>query len=290
MDPIVTRFAPSPTGLLHIGHAFSALFAEREARRAGGRFLLRIEDIDPGRCRPAFEDAIYQDLAWLDLEWERPVRRQSAHFDDYAAALDKLHAMNLIYPCFCTRKEIQAEIARAGHAPHDAAYGPEGPAYPGTCRRLDADERERRQEAGDAYALRLDMARAAAQAREIAGDLIWHDADKGDIRAEPEAFGDVVLARKDTPTSYHLAVTVDDDLQGISLVTRGMDLFAVTDIHRVLQALLGLKVPAYRHHRLLTGEDGRRFAKRDGAVTLRALRDDGATPAEVREIVGLADS
>ena len=261
----------------------------RRYSSTGGRFLLRIEDIDRGRCRPAFEAAICDDLAWLGLEWERPVRRQSEHFADYATALGKLEAMDLIYPCFCTRKEILAEVERAGHAPHDAAYGPEGPVYPGTCRHLDADEREQRKEAGEAFALRLDIERAAAEARSIAGELTWHDAGKGEIRADPEAFGDVVVARKDTPTSYHLAVTLDDDLQGVTLVTRGMDLFAVTDIHRVLQVLLGLKVPTYHHHRLLTGADGRRFAKRDGAVTLRALREDGVTPENVREIIELTN-
>jgi glutamyl-Q tRNA(Asp) synthetase len=288
MTSVVTRFAPSPTGFLHLGHAFSALFAEREARRAGGRFLLRIEDIDRGRCRPAFEDAIYEDLAWLGLAWESPVRRQSDHFGDYAAALAKLDAMGLIYPCFCTRKEIRAEIARAGGAPHDAEHGPEGPVYPGTCRELGVAEREARKAAGNAFALRLDMTAAAAIARQEAGPLRWHDRDRGEIAARPDAFGDVVLARTDTPTSYHLAVTLDDDLQGVTLVTRGTDLFAVTDIHRVLQTLLGLAVPDYRHHRLLTGADGKRFAKRDGAVTLRSLREGGVSPARVREIVDAA--
>ena len=272
----VTRFAPSPTGLLHLGHAYSALFSERAARAAGGRFLLRIEDIDRGRCRPEFEAAILEDLAWLGLAWEAPVRRQSEHMADYAAALDRLEADGLVYPCFCTRKEIQAEVARSGHAPH----GADGPLYPGTCRRLDAGERRARVAAGAAHALRLDVAAAAART----GPLRWHDRDRGIQDADPAVHGDVVLARKDTPTSYHLAVTLDDHIQGVSLVTRGVDLFVATHVHRLLQALLGLDVPAYHHHRLLTDADGQRLAKRDRALTLRALREAGHTPAEVRRL------
>jgi glutamyl-Q tRNA(Asp) synthetase len=266
----VTRFAPSPTGLLHLGHAYSALFAWRAARRAGGRFLLRIEDIDRGRCRPEFEAAIVDDLAWLGIDWDGPVRRQSDHFADYRAALDTLIAEELIYPCFCTRKDIRREIEAIGGAPH----GPDGPLYPGTCRGLDAGERAARMEAGDAYALRLDMARAVARA----GELTWHDRAKGDVKAEPARFGDVVLARKDTPTSYHLAVTIDDADQGVTLVTRGEDLFPSTHVHRLLQSLLGLDTPDYHHHRLLTDGDGKRFAKRDHAVTIRGLRESGTTP------------
>ncbi|HEX2113705.1 MAG TPA: tRNA glutamyl-Q(34) synthetase GluQRS, partial [Alphaproteobacteria bacterium] len=205
----VTRFAPSPTGRLHLGHAYAALFAARAA--GGGRFLLRIEDIDATRCRREFEQAIYDDLSWLGLAWETPVRRQSEHMADYAAALERLKAQGLIYPCFCTRAEIRAEIARAGAAPHAA----EGPLYPGTCRRLDATERARRIETGAPYALRLDAAKASAQA----GTLTWHDRARGTITADPHTHGDVVLARKETPTSYHLSVTLDDHLQGVSLVT-----------------------------------------------------------------------
>jgi glutamyl-Q tRNA(Asp) synthetase len=277
---VVSRFAPSPTGYLHLGHAYSALLAEAAARDAGGRFLLRIEDIDGGRCRPQFEAAILDDLAWLGLAWERPVRRQSAHMDDYAAALARLDDAGLLYPCFCTRAEIRAEIEAAGQAPH----GPDGPLYPGTCRRLDASARRHRRAAGEAFALRLDMEAAAARA----GPLTWRDRGRGEMTAESRRFGDVVLARKEVPTSYHLAVTVDDHLQEISLVVRGEDLFEATHVHRLLQALLDLATPDYRHHGLITGDDGRRLAKRDRALTIRALREDGKSPAEVRAMAGLA--
>lgn len=279
MTEIVTRFAPSPTGLLHLGHAYSALFAWVCARGVGGGFLLRIEDIDRGRCRPEFTDAILEDLAWLGLEWDGPVRRQSEHFDDYARALGRLEAMGLIYPCFCTRAEIQAEIARAGAAPH----GGEDPLYPGTCRALSADERSARIAAGESYALRLDIALAVARA----GPLEWEDSEAGRVTADPLSYGDVVLARKDTPASYHLAVTLDDGIQGVTLVTRARDLFGATHVHRLLQALLELPTPRYWHHRLVTDASGKRFAKRDRALTLRALRDAGKTPAEVREMAGV---
>lgn len=274
---LVTRFAPSPTGYLHLGHAYAALFAYDAARAAGGRFLLRIEDIDPGRCRPEFETAILDDLAWLGLGWEMPMRRQSEHMAEYAAALARLDAMGLIYPCFCTRAEIRAEIARA----IDAPQGPDGPIYPGTCRGMGADERARRIERGESYALRLHVAQAAARA----GRLEWHDRARGTVGAAPERFGDVVLARKDTPASYHLAVTWDDAAQGVTLVTRGADLAPATDIHRLLQALLGLPVPDYHHHRILSDESGRRLAKRERAVTLRELRAAGTRPEEVRRMV-----
>jgi glutamyl-Q tRNA(Asp) synthetase len=277
--PITSRFAPSPTGHLHLGHAYSALLAEAAAREVGGRFLLRIEDIDGGRCRPEFDAAILDDLDWLGLVWEEPVRRQSAHMDDYAHALSDLEDAGLLYPCFCTRAEIRAEIEAAGQAPH----GPDGPLYPGTCRRLDPSARRDRQAAGEPFALRLDMTKAAARA----GELAWHDRGRGEITAEPARFGDVVLARKDVPTSYHLAVTVDDDLQGVNLVVRGEDLFEATHVHRLLQALLGLKTPHYHHHPLITGDDGRRLAKRDQAMTLRSLREAGKSPVEVRTMVGL---
>jgi glutamyl-Q tRNA(Asp) synthetase len=279
---IVTRFAPSPTGLIHLGSAYSALFAEREARVAGGRFLLRIEDVDQTRCRPEFTQAIFEDLAWLGLRWEEPVRRQSEHFADYRAALEQLSAQDLVYPCFCTRAEIMAEIAAAGGAPH----GEEGPPYPGTCRRLDPGERKARLARGDNHALRLDVAKAMAKASARAGPLTWRDRARGEQTARPELLGDAVLARKDVPTSYHLSVTLDDHLQGITLVTRGEDLFAATHTHRLLQALLGLETPEYLHHTLILGADGRRFAKRDRAMTLRALREAGRTPAEVRAMAG----
>jgi glutamyl-Q tRNA(Asp) synthetase len=277
MDEI-TRFAPSPTGYLHLGHAASALFA---ARNAGdnGRFLLRIEDIDQTRARPEYIEAIYQDLAWLGLSWETPVRVQSVHFNDYQAVLDRLTDRDLLYPCFCTRKEIQAEIARIGNAPH----GPDGALYPGTCRHLSVSERVDRIAAGDSYALRLDMGRAIKQ---VGKRLYWHDRAAGRQVATPEIFGDVVLARKDTPTSYHVSVTLDDHLQGISLVTRGEDLFFASHLHRLLQELLGYDVPEYHHHKLLTGPDGKRFAKRDKSETLRSMRERGISVADILTRIG----
>lgn len=277
---VVTRFAPSPTGPLHIGHAFAALFASDAARAAGGRFLLRFEDIDAARCRPEFEAAILEDLRWLGLRWEEPVRRQSDHFADYRAALARLEALGVLYPCFCTRAEIQREIAASPAAPH----GPDGPLYPGTCRHLGAAERQRRMAGGEAYALRLDVDKAMAS---VTGPLTFHDDHHGTIAADPAQFGDVVLARKEAPASYHLSVTVDDHLQGVTLVTRGDDLLPATHVHRLLQALLGYAVPAYRHHRLLLDENGRRFAKRNRSVTLQNLRESGATPDEIRRRVGL---
>lgn len=275
---VTTRFAPSPTGLLHLGHAFSAAFAHFHARTGGGRFLLRLEDIDSGRCRPEFDAAILEDLAWLGLDWDGPVRRQSQHLDEYGAVLARLDQRGLLYPCFCTRKDIEAEIARSGHAPH----GPDGALYPGLCRSLSATERQDRIAAGQSCALRLDMAAAVAQA----GPIAWRDLDEGVQSARPEIFGDVVLARKDTPTSYHLAVTWDDALQGVTLVTRGRDLFEATHVHRLLQALLDLPVPDYRHHGLLTDENGKRFAKRDRSLTLASLRETGHTPQQVRAMAG----
>ncbi|WP_119461395.1 tRNA glutamyl-Q(34) synthetase GluQRS [Rhodospirillaceae bacterium SYSU D60014] len=279
---IATRFAPSPTGYLHLGHAFSALTGWHAARPAGGRFLLRIEDIDAGRCRPEFEEAIFEDLAWLGLDWERPVRRQSDHMADYAAALDRLDGLGVLYPCFCTRKAIQDEVAAADRAPH----GPDGPLYPGTCRALSPAERREQIANGGAYALRLD----AAQAARHVGALAWEEAEVGTVPVDPLLLGDIVLARKDIAASYHLAVTVDDHLQGVTLVTRGRDLFHATHVQRVLQALLDLRPPAYCHHRLLTARDGQRLAKRDKAETLRALRASGRTPAEVRAMAGFPDS
>lgn len=274
----VTRFAPSPTGELHLGHAYSALFAEREATRDGGRFLLRIEDIDAGRCRPEFEMAILKDLDWLGIVWETPVRRQSEHMADYAAGLNRLTDMGLLYPCFCTRREIAAELAAAGQAPH----GEDGPLYPGTCRHLDPGLRAERMATGLSYALRLDVGGAVRQV----GPLAWIDREKGRVEAHPEIFGDVIMARKDTPASYHLACTWDDALQGVTLVTRGQDLFLATHVHRLLQALLGLPSPDYHHHRLLTDDSGRRLAKRDRAQTLRSLRDQGVGAEELRRQLG----
>ncbi|MFT5470080.1 MAG: glutamyl-Q tRNA(Asp) synthetase [Verrucomicrobiales bacterium] len=279
MIPQITRFAPSPTGRLHLGHAYSALVAWDLARKNGGELLLRIEDIDTTRCRPEFIEGIYEDLAWLGLSWPEPVRVQSEHLEDYQSALSELERGDLIYPCFCTRKEIQLEIARAGAAPH----GPEGALYPGLCRRLSLDEREAKKSAGTDFALRLDVEKA----QQLLGtDLTWTDQIQGEIRAEPESLGDVVLARKDIGTSYHLAVTVDDAMQGVTLVSRGEDLFHTTHIHRLLQALLELPVPLYHHHKLLKGEDGKRFAKRDLSQTLKSMREAGVSPDEIRERCG----
>jgi glutamyl-Q tRNA(Asp) synthetase len=239
-------------------------------------FLLRIEDIDRTRCRDEYTAAILEDLAWLGLDWDGPVRRQSEHFDDYRRALDRLAAIGVLYPCFCTRRHIRAEIARAGGAPH----GDGGPAYPGTCRGLAADAIAARHSAGLDYALRLDVGRALA----LTGPLHWLEEGTGMPvlrRADPRLLGDVVLARKDIPASYHLAVTLDDAIQGVSLVTRGKDLATATHVHRVLQALLGLPTPRYRHHPLLTDASGRRLSKRDGAMTIRAMRQQGMSAADV---------
>src|SRR6185503_6101356 len=250
---IVTRFAPSPTGFLHLGHAFAALMAHRAAARSHGRFLLRIEDIDRGRSRREYEQAIKDDLGWLGLAFEEPVRRQSEHFSDYAAALKTLDEAGLLYPCFCTRKEIADEIARAAEAPH----GPDGPLYPGTCRRLSRETSTARIAAGESYALRLDVERAKAK---VGRPLTFMEqgagpnGESGEQVAHPALFGDVVLARKDLQASYHLAVVVDDALQGVTLVTRGNDLFPATHLHRLLQACLGFEPPAYAHHRLILDE------------------------------------
>jgi len=265
---VVTRFAPSPTGKLHLGHAFSALLAHDFARGRDGAFLLRIEDIDPGRARTEHVDSIIEDLAWLGIEWDGEIVFQSERLDLYRAALDRLKEAGLVYPCFCTRSAIAAEIAASAAAPH----GPDGPLYPGTCRGLAPEEAERRA-AAEPHAWRLDAARASARA----GPLYWRDGDT-EVQAEPERFGDVVLARKDAPVSYHLAVTVDDSDQGVSDVVRGRDLYAATDVHRLLQALLGLPTPLYRHHPLLLGPDGERLAKRHGAPTVASMREAGFDP------------
>ena len=269
-----TRFAPSPTGLLHIGHAWSALMGWRAARAdPDGRFLLRIEDIDSARCRPDYEQAIYDDMTWLGLTWDGPVRRQSDHLDDYRAALDRLESGNLVYPCFCTRRQIRDEVAASASAPH----GPLGLIYPGTCRHLSGDERQRRIDAGESYALRLDMDEAARRT----GPLSWREKSEGEVQVDPMENGDVVVARKETAASYHLTVTTDDHLQGVTLINRGRDLYHATPVHRVLQALLGYDAPAYDHHGLLLDADGKRFAKRDRTVTLQALREAGHTPEAV---------
>lgn len=271
MKHVVTRFAPSPTGRLHLGHAYSALLAHGFARERGGVFLLRIEDIDPGRSRDEFIQGIIEDLRWLDLDFDGEVVRQSERLSLYAEALDRLKLQGLVYPCFCTRSEITAEVAASASAPH----GPDGPVYPGTCRYLSSEQRDERMKT-HRHAWRLDAIRAMA----LAGPLYWEDGHT-EVQAEPERFGDVVLARKDAPVSYHLAVTIDDAVQGVTHVVRGRDLYAATDVHRLLQALLELPVPHYHHHPLLVGADGQRLAKRNGAPTLAELRAAGADPREL---------
>jgi glutamyl-Q tRNA(Asp) synthetase len=283
---IVTRFAPSPTGLLHLGHAYAAI----TACEAGERFLVRIEDIDAGRCKPDYEAAILEDLTWLGLRFEQPVLRQSTRMEVYRAALNMLDAGGLLYPCFCTRKDIAEEIARSAEAPHYFDFGaaarlrPDGPVYPGLCRSLDKNERAHRIANGEAYALRLDAALAARKT----GSLFFYEqgagpnGEAGRIPIDPLLFGDVVLARKGIPAAYHLAVVVDDAFQGVTLVTRGNDLFASAHVQRLLQALLGLPAPAYAHHRLILDDQGRKFSKRNRAVTLRVLRESGVTPEEIR--------
>jgi glutamyl-Q tRNA(Asp) synthetase len=290
MPPPVFRFAPSPNGYLHLGHAFSAMLNSDLARQSGGRFLLRIEDIDPTRCRSEFEDAIEKDLAWLGLSWEKPVRRQSEHFAEYRAALEKLMALGLVYPAFESRAEIVrliAEQEKRAPWPRD----PDGaPLYPGTARPLHLEQRARLMQSGVPYALRLDMAAACARA----GPLNWIErgegpqGERGTVVADPAAWGDVILARKETPTSYHLAVVVDDTLQGVTEVVRGQDLFWSTSVHRLLQQLLGLPQATYRHHPLIRDAAGRKLSKSTDATGLRELRAAGVTPAEIRRRVGLA--
>jgi glutamyl-Q tRNA(Asp) synthetase len=289
MPPPVFRFAPSPNGYLHLGHAYSALLNFDSARASGGRFLLRIEDIDTARCKAEFEAAIYQDLAWLGLTWETPVRRQSRHLADYRAAVETLSAQGLVYPSFESRTEIAKLVAeREANAPWPC--DPDGaPLYPGTAKLLSSDERLRLLQSGAPYALRLDMAAACARA----GALHWIEHGKGPggetgtVAIRPEAWGDVILARKETPTSYHLSVVIDDALQGVSEVVRGEDLFWSTSVHRLLQRLLGLPPPSYRHHRLILDGEGRKLSKSSEATGLRELRAGGATPADVRRLVGL---
>ena len=289
MPPPVFRFAPSPNGYLHLGHACSALLNFDLARQRGGRFLLRIEDIDAARCRPEYEAAIYQDLAWLGIVWETPVRRQSEHFAAYRDAIEKLSAQGLIYPSF----ESRADIARLVEAREQEAPWPRdpdgAPLYPGTAKSLSSAERQERMTSGAPFALRLDMDAAIARA----GPLVWTEqgagpnGETGQVAARPEAWGDVILARKETPTSYHLSVVVDDALQGITDVVRGQDLFWSTSVHRLLQQLLDKPQPVYRHHHLVRDEAGQKLSKSTDATGLRELRAAGATPADIRRLVGL---
>jgi glutamyl-Q tRNA(Asp) synthetase len=289
MPPPVFRFAPSPNGYLHLGHALSALLNFDMARATGGRFILRIEDIDAVRCRPEYEQAIYEDLAWLGMTWEQPVRRQSEQIQDYRAALARLDAQGLLYPSFESRAEIAALVAareRHGDWPRD----PDGaPLYPGRASDLDALERRRRLAAGGAHAVRLDMAQAVAKT----GELSWTETGTGPagesriVAAAPEGWGDVVLGRKELPTSYHISVVVDDARQGVTDVVRGQDLFWSTSVHRILQALLGLPAPVYHHHRLILDADGRKLSKSTRATALRELRGAGVTASDIRRMVGL---
>jgi glutamyl-Q tRNA(Asp) synthetase len=281
---LVTRFAPSPTGRLHRGHAFSALSAEAVAREAGGRFLLRIEDIDAGRCRPEFEAGIHEDLAWLGLRWETPVRRQSEHLDDYRRTLSRLEGMGVLYRCFRTRKEVLDEIGRAPHGPGEAARP--GPLAPEAEAELLAEGRP------FAWRLSIDRARARLGPRFETLSFVEEGAgpagERGEVAARPELCGDVVLARKDVGVAYHLAVVHDDALQGVTHVVRGQDLFEATHVQRLLQALLELPAPVYRHHALLLGPDGKRFAKRDRSETLAELRAAGIAPDALRRELGFA--
>ena len=290
MPPPVFRFAPSPNGFLHLGHAFSALLNFDSARARGGRFLLRIEDIDETRCRPEFEQAIYQDLAWLGITWEEPVRRQSDHFEVYRAAVAQLAAQGLAYPAFESRSEIATLVAaREAHAPWPR--DPDGaPLYPGSARSLTDERRASLMHAGARFAWRLDMAAACAHT----GELGWTeqgagpDGETGAVTARPQAWGDVILARKETPTSYHLSVVIDDALQGVTDVVRGQDLFASTSVHRLLQQLLDLPAPVYRHHALVLNDAGQKLSKSSRATGLRELRAGGLNPADIRRLVGLA--
>jgi glutamyl-Q tRNA(Asp) synthetase len=286
MPTPVFRFAPSPNGYLHLGHALSALLNHDMTRAAGSRLLLRIEDIDEARCRPEYEAAIYEDLEWLGIEYERPVRRQSEHFDEYRAALDKLVRARLVYPAFESRAEIARLVAARGA---DWPRDPDGaPLYPGNARDLSAAERELKIESGEPYALRLDLS-AALFRTQIA--LRWTEKSRGTLRensATPERWGDVILGRRETPASYHLACVLDDALQGVTHIVRGLDLYEATSIHRLLQEILGLPEPAYHHHRLILDAAGKKLAKRDPSTTLRDLRGQGVSAADVRRKVGLS--
>jgi glutamyl-Q tRNA(Asp) synthetase len=287
-----TRFAPSPTGLLHLGHAFSAFTAQRAAHEAGGVFLVRMEDIDQTRCRPEYETAILEDLAWLGLSSDEPIRRQADHFADYAQTLDRLRALKLVYRCFLTRREIAEQSMSA---PHGFGEDGQGVIYRGPVQKMSADEEEARLARGDSFAWRLSMSCSQDLLGEEFARLVFEEqmrgpnGEHGRVRAHPESLGDVILARKDTPTSYHLAVTHDDALQEISHVIRGVDLFESTHVHVLLQRLLGLPTPVYRHHALLTGPDGKRYAKRDKSLTLASLRAAGETPASIRARAGFPD-
>jgi glutamyl-Q tRNA(Asp) synthetase len=291
----VLRFAPSPTGELHIGHALSAVTTWRWAERLGGRFLVRIEDIDTGRARAHFIEQIFEDLGWLGLAWEAPVLRQSEHFPDYEACAEKLTSLGLLYPCFATRSEIREEVARLDALGRGVAHDPDGsPLYPGLHKALTPDEVAARQARGEPRALRLDMAAALARVRDLTGrsEITYTALDESgharDVIADPARWGDAVIVRKYIPASYHLAVVVDDHRQGVTHVTRGQDLEAATDLHRLLQVLLGFDAPSYHHHRLLTDAEGKKLAKSGGAESLRSLRDKGLTRQDILARIGFS--
>lgn len=289
MPAPVLRFAPSPNGELHLGHAFSALVTWETARRLDGRFLVRIEDIDVGRCRPEFEAAIFEDLAWLGIRWEEPVRRQSEHFSDYRDAVARLDAAGLLYPCFATRAETAAAVAERERAGQPWPRDPDGaPLYPGLHKHLAPDRRAAWTAEGRPFALRLDMEAAVARAGPLSWTETGEDGQARAVAAAPAVWGDVVIARKDVPTSYHLAVVVDDALQGVTHVTRGLDLYHATSVHRLLQTVLELPEPLYSHHRLILDADGRKLSKSRRDTGLGCLRKAGATPADIRRLVGLA--
>lgn len=270
---VVTRFAPSPSGPLHVGHLLAALQARRLADAHGGRCLLRVENIDQRAQHPEYMQLMYEDLHWLDLKFDGEVMVQTQRFDRYRAVLEQLRCAGLLYPCFCTRTEIKNQVAEMGRAPHATL----GYLYPGTCRQLPPDEVVEKLAAGVPHTWRLDMQRV----QDLIGCPTWHDLRRGTQRCVPTAYGDVVLARKDFPASYHLAVVVDDAAQGVTHVTRGADLFDSTHIHRALQGVLGLPVPQYCHHALLRDNTGKRLAKRDGARSIASLRQAGYTPQQV---------
>jgi glutamyl-Q tRNA(Asp) synthetase len=283
MSRPVFRFAPSPNGQLHLGHALSALLNRDLAREVDGRFLVRIEDIDPGRSMPSFEAQILDDLAWLGLDWEKPVRRQSEHLGSHEQALDELNRRGLIFPCFCTRGAVKAAMSKGAPVDPDGA-----PVYPGTCREMSAGDRARHIRNGDSYVLRLDMAKALAEiGRPLSWTEIGPDGKAKEIAADPAAWGDVVLARRDVRTSYHLAVVIDDAAQGVTHVVRGKDLYHATSVHRVLQTLLDLPAPVYRHHRLMLDRSGKKLSKSEGAESLRTLRSHGRAPADIRKLIGI---
>lgn len=287
MQPVF-RFAPSPNGYLHLGHAYSALLNERRARESGGRFLLRIEDIDTIRCKPELVEACFEDLRWLGLTWEEPVLRQSSQFGRYCATVEGLRSRALVYPCFCSRRDILKAIeGLAGAGGDDWPRDPDGsPLYPGTCRALDPGRARARIDGGSPFAFRLDMRAASREA----GRMDWEERDRGRVAALPEKWGDFVISRKETPTSYHLAVVLDDALQGITHVVRGMDLFHATAIHRLLQTILGLPEPAYEHHRLIEDAGGLKLSKSRGSPSLRELRAGGAAPGEIHKRLGFSNN